>query len=63
MAVLTGHSCLGKVLDRAQDCRVKKLALVHTSPYGNVRDPIKLPDKPLRDIQVVVPNDLDELEF
>jgi ribonuclease BN (tRNA processing enzyme) len=63
MALLTGHSWLSEVLSRASICRTKKLALVHTSPYGNIREPISLDEQWYRHGKVVVPQDLDELEF
>jgi ribonuclease Z len=63
MAILTGHSWLSEVLDRAEMCRVGKLALVHTSPYGNIQEPIPLSELASYRGLVVVPNDLDELEF
>lgn len=63
MAELTGHSCLSDVLDRARDCNVRKLALVHTNPYGNIHEPIQLPEAIVGNGKVVVPYDLDELEF
>lgn len=63
MALLTGHSWLSEVLARASSCRARKLALVHTNPYSNVRDPILLEERFARDGKVVVPQDLDELEF
>jgi len=63
LALLTGHSWLSEVLARANSCRAKKLALVHTNPYGNVRQPISLEGGLSRDGKVVVPQDLDELEF
>ena len=63
MAELTGHSCLSDVLDRARDCHVRKLALVHTNPYGNIHETIQLPEAIVGNGKVVVPHDLDELEF
>jgi ribonuclease BN (tRNA processing enzyme) len=63
MAIRTGHSWLREVLDRATRCGVSKLALVHTSPYGNVHEPIPRDGLVAFQGDVVVPSDLDELEI
>lgn len=63
MASLTGHSWLSEVLSRAEVCRVKKLALVHTSPYGDIHEPIAPAALAAWHGDVVVPKDWDELEF
>ena len=63
MAILTGHSWLGEVLHRGRSCSVGKLALVHTSPYGNTQAPIYLRPDTSDALTVMVPHDLEELEF
>jgi len=63
MGVATGHSWTSAVVQRAVQYQVGKLALVHTNPYADSKNPLRLSEARQSFDSVFVPNDGDEIDF